>query len=47
MCITWRGTHTNLSTMSRRAVIDVSVALSLSEDDFEATLATVTSVAES
>ena len=47
VCITWRGTHTNLSTMSRRAVIDVSVALSLSEDDFEATLATVTSVAES
>jgi len=46
VCITWRGTHTNLSTLNRRAVLDVSTALSLGEDDFEATLATVTSVAQ-
>ena len=41
VCVTWRGKHTNISTMSRAVVLDVTTALSVPDVDFDVVLNTV------
>ena len=39
VCIAWRNTPTNLSTMARACVFDISTMLALTEDEFGSRLA--------
>lgn len=38
VCVTWRGKHTNISTMSRSTVLDITSALTIADADFDVVL---------